>query len=197
MRYIKARFKLNAPCKSEYTVFGFDTEWLGKATIHDGAAVEPGDIVQFQPLTVQPNGRFVCVATKRNIEKLKGMIRVGQAILAPGEALEAAQTPKKAAEEESWPEPPMTAEAREAAEEKASLEAIAEDAEFRAVEKSEIIAATGPNGNLPEEDEDDDAPIAQAPTKDAAGNVVVKRKVGRPAKQKYGTDAFKMPERKA
>lgn len=106
MRYIKARLRLNSPSADEFTIYGWETEWMKKAEIIDGEPVERGDLVRFQPVTVQPNGKFVFPATKHNINLAKAMMSKKQLALAPGEKLEAPEAVEVTEVEDKWPDPP-------------------------------------------------------------------------------------------
>lgn len=110
MRYIKVQYKLSRPGALPYSVYGFDTQWVHKTQITNGMAVEKGDIVDFAPVKVQPDGKCLILGTNRNIKNLRGLLAAGQAILGPGETLESLPEAPTAKAEEIWPTAPVVEE---------------------------------------------------------------------------------------
>lgn len=106
MRHIKAKYKLSAPGTIPFDAYGWESIWTKKTAIVDGEAVSAGDIVSFQPITVQRDGKCLILATKANIKKIKAMLEKKQMTLAPGETLELPEVKQEAPAEEAWPEAP-------------------------------------------------------------------------------------------
>lgn len=107
MKYIKIRFRLSSPSEEPFDSYGWDTLWNKKAQIIGGEAVEPGNIVDFQPVTVRPDGKCLILSTQRNIKAIKAMVEKRQASLAPGETLDIADAVTKRPADE-WPSEPKS-----------------------------------------------------------------------------------------
>lgn len=126
MKYIKAKFVLPHPLSEGYDSYGWDTLWTKKAQILGEDAIEPGNIVNFQPVYVQANGKFLVLATERNLKAVRAMLAKKQITLAPGETLEAAPVVEAVKpKEDEWPAEPG-AQPKEDAEE-AELAEVAEE----------------------------------------------------------------------
>ncbi len=108
MKYIKVRYRLTNPGSEPFDVYGWDTLWNKKTQILGSAPVEPGDIVNFQSVTVRADGRCLILATKRNIKAIKAMMHKNQMTLAPGEVLDIEDAVSKRPED-AWPEAPRAA----------------------------------------------------------------------------------------
>lgn len=111
MKYIKARYKLTRPSTDAFEVYGWQTEWTKKTQMIAGEPVEVGSIVDFQPITVHPDGKFLFPATKSNVARARAMIGKNQLALAPGENLDTALEVEAKVVEDKWPEPPQAATA--------------------------------------------------------------------------------------
>lgn len=107
MNYIKAKYRLSGgPAAEDWTIYGWDTEWTKKTQTIGTTHVQVGEIVAFQPISVKRDGKFIFVATKRNVDKAKAMLAKRQISLAPGEKLEVDEG-REVELVEVWPEAPQ------------------------------------------------------------------------------------------
>lgn len=106
MRHIKAKFRLPQPASDDYDVYGWETLWTKKTQMIEGQAIEAGSIVDFQPMRVRRDGKFLALATEKNVRMLKAMLDKRQVSLAPGETLEVEGAQARRPAEESWPDEP-------------------------------------------------------------------------------------------
>lgn len=120
MKYIKVRFRLTSPAPESFEAYGFDTVWNKKTQIIGGEAIEPGNVVNFQPITVQADGKCLVVATERNVKALRAMLDKKQITLGGGDTLEPAKSEAKP-QEDVWPSEP-------GAEDEAATDEVAEEA---------------------------------------------------------------------
>lgn len=115
MKHIKAKFRLTAPSAEPFDAYGWESLWTKKTAIVDGSPVEVGQIVNFQPITVQRDGKCLILASAANIKKIKALLEKKQMTLAPGETLEVPEFKPAEVVEDVWPElPEAVAETAEA-----------------------------------------------------------------------------------